>query len=65
MKDKIFKAKEVNFQGPAGEILDNNLTVGAGNNSIKILEIQKEGKNKLNVENFLIGNGFKKGTKLN
>ena len=65
LRYKIFKAEEVKFQGPAGEILDNNFTVGAGNNSIKILEIQKEGKNKLNVENFLIGNGFKKGTKLN
>ena len=65
LRYKIFKAKEINLQGPAGEILDNNLTVGAGKNSIKILEIQKEGKKKLNVKNFLIGNNLKKGTKLN
>ena len=65
LRYKIFKAKEINLQGPAGEILDNNLTIGAGKNSIKILEIQKEGKNLLNVENFLKGNDFKKGTNLN
>ena len=65
LRYKIFKAEEVNLQGPEGEILDDNFTVGAGNNSIKILEIQREGKNKLNIENFLIGNNFKKGTKLN
>ena len=52
LRYKIFKAKEINIQGPVGEILDDNLTVGAGKNSIKILEIQKEGKNKLKVKIF-------------
>ena len=65
LRYKIFKAKEINLQGPVGEILDNNLTIGTGKNSIKILEIQKEGKNKLNVKNFLIGTNLSKGTKLN
>ena len=65
LRYKIFKAKEINIQGPVGEILDNNLTIGTGKNSIKILEIQKEGKNKLNVKNFLIGTNLSKGTKLN
>ncbi|MAJ86006.1 MAG: methionyl-tRNA formyltransferase [Candidatus Pelagibacter sp.] len=61
---KILEAEESTMTGPIGETLDDQLTIGTGKNSIKILQIQKEGKNILDVKNFLIGNNIKKGTKI-
>ena len=42
---KIIKADESELTGKEGEILDDNLTIACKNNSIKIISIQKEGKN--------------------
>ena len=44
-----------------GSILDNNFIIGCKDKSIKITEIQREGKNKLLLENFLLGINFKIG----
>ena len=62
---KILKAKEVNKIGHESEILDNKLTVGCSVNAIQIIRLQKEGKREMDVAEFLAGNNFKKGTKLN
>tara|TARA_Y100000768_G_scaffold332660_1_gene272380 strand:- start:2298 stop:3215 length:918 start_codon:yes stop_codon:yes gene_type:complete len=62
---KVLEADEVIKQGRAGEVLDNSLTVATGKNSIKILKLQKEGKNIVKAENFLVGNDIKKGSDLN
>ena len=61
---KVFKANEIEQNGNPGEILDNELIIGTGHNAIKILELQKEGKNTLNSKEFLKGNKLFKGTKL-
>ena len=50
--------------GNYGEILDDKLTVACKDKSIQILEIQKEGKNKLTVENFLLGSAIKYGDRI-
>ena len=55
---------EVNQRGEIGEVLDEELTVGCKENSIKILSIQKEGKNILDTKSFLTGYKIKKGEKL-
>ena len=58
---KIWKASILEKKGPIGTILDNNFTIGCKDRSIKIIEIQREGKNKLLAENFLLGMNFKIG----
>ena len=58
---KIWKASVFDKTGPTGTILDNNFIVGCKDKSIKINEIQREGKNKLVLKNFLLGINFKIG----
>ena len=58
---KIWKASVFDKIGPAGTILDNNFVIGCKDKSIKIIEIQREGKNKLLLKNFLLGINFKTG----
>ena len=60
---KIWKAKVVDVQGKVGTIIDNSFTVACHHQSIKILEIQKEGKTRQKTEDFLLGNNVKKGEK--
>jgi len=61
---KIWKATLSEKVGNYGEILDDKLTVACKDKSIQILEIQKEGKNKLTVENFLLGSAIKYGDRI-
>ena len=58
---KIVKSELSELTGKPGEVLDDLLTVGCGKNSIKILEIQKQGKKIQNTGSFLLGNKIKKG----
>jgi len=46
-------------------IIDQNFIIGCSTNSIKILELQKEGKRAMKTEEFLIGNKISIGEKLN
>ena len=62
---KIIEAVEVEKNGRTGEVLDSNLTIGCKENAIKIISIQKEGKNVLDVKSFLAGYRIKKGEILN
>jgi len=61
---KIWQAKISQDKGNVGHTLDDKLTIACGDNSIQILEIQKEGKNKLLLDEFLIGNQIKEGQKI-
>ena len=58
---KIWKASIFEKKGTVGTILDKNFIIGCMDKSIKIIEIQREGKNKLLLENFLLGMNFKVG----
>ncbi len=58
---KVWKAKIVKIKGHPGEILNDKLVIGCDDFSIKIIEIQKEGKDKQSIEKFLLGNKIKKG----
>ena len=62
---KILRAEISNLKGKAGEVLSQNLDVGCGYNSIKIIEIQKQGKKALKTKEFLLGNPIKNGSNLN
>ena len=60
---KILKAKIGNGIGNAGEVVSDDLEVACGNNqSIKILEIQKQGKNPQKINEFMLGSKIKKGS---
>ena len=58
---KIWQASIFEKKGIAGTILDNNFTIACKDKSIKILEIQREGKNRLLFKDFLQGIKFKVG----
>ena len=60
---KILKAEIGNGIGEVGEVVSNNLEVACGNNeTIKILEIQRQGKNPQKVSEFMLGSKIKKGS---
>ena len=58
---KIWQASISDKKGTPGSILDNNFTIACKDQSIKINEIQKEGKNRLLLKDFLLGVNFKIG----
>ncbi len=60
---KILKAEIGNGIGKPGEIISNYLEVNCGDNqSIKIKEIQRQGKRPQNIGEFMLGSQIKKGT---
>ena len=59
---KILKAEIGNGQGKPGEVLSNQLEIACGSNqSIKILEIQRQGKRPQKISEFMLGSQIKKG----
>jgi len=63
---KILKAQLTSGSGETGEVLDNYLEISCGNKkSIKILEIQRQGKRPQNISEFMLGSQIKKGSNLN
>ena len=61
---KVLKAKISNGIGSQGVTIDNNLTVACKDKSISIIEIQKEGKSKQTIDQFLLGNKIPIGEKI-
>ena len=63
---KILKADLASCSGKIGEVLNNYLEISCGNKkSIKILEIQRQGKRPQNINEFMLGSQIKKGSNLN
>jgi methionyl-tRNA formyltransferase len=61
---KVLRAKLAERNGPPGEVLDAQLTVGCSTGSLKILELQRAGKTALTATEFLRGTAVAPGTKL-
>ncbi len=60
---KILKAEIGKAQGKPGEVLSNYLEISCGNKkSIKIKEIQREGKKTQSIGEFVLGTQIKKGS---
>ena len=60
---KILKAKISNGLGEVGEVLSNELEIACKNNkSLKIYEIQRQGKKSQKIGEFMLGSQIKKGT---
>lgn len=69
-KYKIFRSKYRDFQNneeqkPAGTIINDRFEIACNNGVISVLEIQKEGKKRVNIKDFLNGNKFDIGTTAN
>ena len=60
LRIKIHKAKIVNLSGKPGTVLDDKLIIATRKNAIKILKLQKEGKNIVDASDFLKGNKVNK-----
>ena len=61
---KILRATYSELEGNNGEVIDDNLTIACGHKSIKIKEIQRQGKNKQVTKEFILGSKIKKGINL-
>jgi len=62
---KVLKAEIANGVGKAGAVLDDYLEICCNDKSIKILEIQRQGKRPQNINEFMLGSKIKKGSNLN
>jgi methionyl-tRNA formyltransferase len=63
---KILKAEIGSSSGKLGEVLSDKLEIACGDNqSIKIIEIQRQGKNPQKIGEFILGSQIKKGSIIN
>ena len=61
---KILRA-DISFEcGQQGEVINDDFIIGCGNKSLKITEIQREGKKPQHSKEFLLGSKIKPGTRL-
>ena len=59
---KVLRANKSVASGNSGTLLDENLTIACKSDSIQILEIQRQGKNKQTAKDFLLGKKISKGS---
>jgi len=62
---KVLKAEISNGAGKRGAVLNDYLEVSCYDKSVKILEIQREGKRLQNINEFMLGSQIKKGSNWN
>ncbi len=62
---KILRAELGNLSGTPGLVSNENLEIFCKSNSIKIVEIQREGKKPQKISEFLLGSQIKQGSDLN
>jgi methionyl-tRNA formyltransferase len=65
LRIKIIKAKKIVCEVKPGIVLDEKFTIGCSKNAVQILEVKKEGKQKMTSKEFLKGNKIKIGQNLN
>ena len=58
----LVKAIEVESKWKTRTDFDDNFTIGCSENAVQILELQKEGKQKMTTKEFLRGSDLKVGT---
>ena len=64
-RHKILKAEVGDATGEPGIVLGENLEIGCKEKSLKIIEIQREGKRAQKSGEFLLGSKIIKGSNLN
>ncbi len=62
---KVYKAEVSSLNGEIGEVLslDDGITIGCGENSLTLLEVQLEGSKKMPIKDFLLGHKIQVGYK--
>ena len=61
---KILKAQISFSKDQPGKVLSEDLEISCGENSIKVLDIQREGKKPQKINEFMLGSQIQKGTNL-
>ena len=61
---KVLRTTRADGVGPAGTILDDKLSVACGEGALRIIELQRAGKQAMKVEEFLRGSPLPAGTRL-
>ena len=59
---KVLRAEISTLNGKSSSVLDENLTIACKSNSIQILELQRQGKNKQTTKEFLLGKKIGNGS---
>ena len=58
------KAEKSHANGTAGNIISEDFEICCGEDSIKVLSIQREGKKVQQIKEFLLGSQINKGTNI-
>ena len=61
---KVLRAECVEAAGSPGEVIDDRLTIACSEGAIRPVELQRAGKPKMDLDTFLRGKSFAKGTRL-
>ncbi|ARP98133.1 methionyl-tRNA formyltransferase [Pseudorhodoplanes sinuspersici] len=61
---KVLRSTRVSGSGAPGTLLDDNLTIACGDGAIRILELQRAGKQPMKADEFLRGNKLAPGAVL-
>ncbi len=61
---KILRSEVAEGSGKPGEVLDDNLTIACGESAVRLLHLQRSGKQPQNADEFLRGNRIAAGTML-
>ncbi len=59
---KVLRAAAAKGSGPAGTVLDDQLTIACGKGAVKLTEVQRAGKKPMQAAEFLRGVKLRIGT---
>ena len=61
---KVLRSTLTPGSGASGTVLDDQLTIACGDGAVRLLELQRAGKQAMKAEDFLRGNALKRGARL-
>ncbi|MFG1292576.1 methionyl-tRNA formyltransferase [Xanthobacter versatilis] len=61
---KVLRSTLAEGAGPPGDVLDDRLTIACGSGAVRLVELQKAGKQPAGASSFLNGNAVPPGTRL-
>lgn len=61
---KVLRSTLASGAGAPGTVLDDNLTIACGDGAVRILDLQRAGKQPMKADEFLRGTPLKRGTQL-
>lgn len=61
---KVLRASRADGNGAPGAVIDDKLTIACGDGAVRLLNVQRAGKQPMNAEDFLRGNAVSAGARL-